>query len=158
MFLLAVQIYSLSPQHRKRDMSMDTYRLLAQMLCFWFPHMPVHCRTDRAVVPQSLPLNRQAVFFDYVIVDGKRYYASRTVGSNCSSFVHVHIPTDTLPRQAHGEILEIFQLDQNFHGEEKMMWFARMRWFKPWGGETSNLVWNTLYVASLFIFMNLLIL
>ncbi|KAG2053856.1 hypothetical protein BDR06DRAFT_971949 [Suillus hirtellus] len=30
----------------------------------------------------------------------------------------------------------------NFHGEEKTMWFAWMRWFKPWSGETSNLVWN----------------
>ncbi|KAG1907550.1 uncharacterized protein F5891DRAFT_974250 [Suillus fuscotomentosus] len=120
----AVQIYSLSPRHRKRDMSMDTYRLLAQSLCFRFPHTPVHCRTDRAIVPQSLPLNRQTVFFDYVIVDGK-----------------------ALLRFPYSRIQPLL----NFHGEEKTMWFARMRWFKPWGAQLSVYAfgnWENIGIAT----------
>jgi hypothetical protein len=125
-------------------MSTDTYRLLAQTLCFRFPLTPVHCRMDRPLVAHSLPLHRQAIFFEYVILDGKRYYASRTVGSNHSSFVHAIIPCEgQAPRHVYGEILEIFQFMQNFRGQEAPMWFARMRWFKPWRSESIN-PWDNL--------------
>ncbi|KAG1886831.1 uncharacterized protein F5891DRAFT_922731, partial [Suillus fuscotomentosus] len=63
--------YSLSPRHRKQGMSTETYRLLASTLCYHFPLTPVHCRFDHAVVPHSLPLDRDAVFFDYVVIDSK---------------------------------------------------------------------------------------
>jgi hypothetical protein len=75
-YLLAGQTYALSPRHQKIDMSTDTYRLLAQMLRFRFPLTPVHCRMDRPLVAHSLPLHRHAIIFEYVILDGKRYYAS----------------------------------------------------------------------------------
>ncbi|KAG1723042.1 hypothetical protein EDB19DRAFT_1916289 [Suillus lakei] len=59
---------------------------------------------DLPLVAHSLPLNRQAIFFEYVILGGKRYYASRTVGSNCSSFIHAIIPSALHPpRHAYGE-------------------------------------------------------
>jgi hypothetical protein len=95
-------------------MSSETYQILARTLCMRYPLTPVHCRADRAVVPHSIPLNRQAVFYYYIIINGKRYYGSRTVGSNRSSFVHVIIPqrTGQNPLQLHGEVLEIFQIDQ----------------------------------------------
>lgn len=102
---------------------------------------------DRPLLSHSLPLNRQAIFFDYVVLRGKRYYASRTTGSNRSSFVHVIIPTNGPPCHAYGEILEIFQFDQNFHGRGNPMWFARMRWLKGWRAEPSP--WDKLYVTSL---------
>jgi hypothetical protein len=58
------------------------------------------------------------------------YTSNLTKCSQVSSDPSVHIPTNTFPRHAYGEILEIF------HGEEKMMYFAHMRWFKPWSDET----------------------
>jgi hypothetical protein len=70
-----------------------------------------------------------AVFFDYVVIRGKRYNASHTTGSNNSSFVHVLIPqTDATPIHAYGEVLEIFQYMQNFRGVGSPMWFVQMRW------------------------------
>ncbi|KAG2141058.1 hypothetical protein DEU56DRAFT_734574 [Suillus clintonianus] len=137
----AAQTYTFSPRHQKKDMSSETYRLLAQTLCFWFPFTPVHCRMDLPLVAHSLPLERQAIFFEYVILGGKRYYASRTVGSNRSSFIHAIIPSALHPpRHAYGEVLELFQFEQNFRGpgHDTMLWFARTRWFKPWRCESTN--------------------
>ncbi|KAG2740145.1 hypothetical protein P692DRAFT_20881200 [Suillus brevipes Sb2] len=84
-----------------------------------------------------------AVFFDYVVIRGKCYNASRTTGSNNSSFVHVLIPqTDATPIHAYGEVLEIFQYMQNFCGVGSPMWFVQMRWFVPWTGECKD-IWRT---------------
>ncbi|KAG1790943.1 uncharacterized protein HD556DRAFT_1445718 [Suillus plorans] len=136
----AGQSYALSPRHQKTLMTTDTYRLLAQTLCFRYPLAPVHCLCDHPVVPHSLPLDHTAIFFDYVVIKGKRYYASRTVGSNRSSFVHVIIPADN-PIHLHGEVLEIFQVDQSWREHVQSLWFARMHWFKPWQGD-AGMVWN----------------
>jgi len=95
-------------------MSSDTYRLLAKTICCCFLSTPVHHHSDWAVNPHGVPLNCTATFFEYVIVDGKRYYASRTVGWSKSSFIHIMIPGPTTI-DAHGEVLEIIQFDQDFH-------------------------------------------
>ncbi|KAG2053455.1 hypothetical protein BDR06DRAFT_1008610 [Suillus hirtellus] len=135
----ATQTYTLSPCHHKIDIPTETYQLLAQTLCFQFPLTPVYCRMDRPLVAHSLPLYQQAIFFEYVILGGKHYYASRTVSSNHSSFIHTIIPSQGLPpRHAYGEILEIFQFEQNFCGQEIPLWFAQTHWFKPWHGELTD--------------------
>ena len=129
--------FALSPRRQNRAMSSDTYRLLAETICLCFPSTPVHRHSDRAVNPHSLPLDRNATFFEYVVVDGKRYYASRTVGWSKSSFVHVVIPGPTVI-DAHGEVLEIFQFDQDFRRSGTPLWLARVRWFKAWTGERES--------------------
>jgi hypothetical protein len=122
-------MYTLSPRHQTKQMSSDTYQLLARTICIRFPLTPVHCRYDAPIVPHSIPLDHMAVFFDYVVIRGKRYNASHTTGSNNSSFVHVLIPqTDATPIHAYGEVLEIFQYMQNFRGVGSPMWFVQMRW------------------------------
>jgi hypothetical protein len=123
-------------------MCSDTYRMLAQTICFRFPLNPVHCQYEWPLIPHSLPLNPDAIFFEYVIVNGKRYYASRTVGFNKSSFVHVIIP-GTIPVHVYGEILEIFQVTQQFRAGGQSLWFARMRWFTAWKGERDD-IWDDL--------------
>jgi hypothetical protein len=100
------------------------------MLCLRFPFTPVHCCYDRALVPHSVPLKTKAIFFDYVIIDGKRFYASRSVGTNRTSLSHVIIPGEH-EVHAYGEILEIFQIDQTFSDMDRTLWFTRMRWFMP---------------------------
>ena len=129
--------FGLSPRHQNRAMPSDTYRLLAGTISLCFPSTPVHPRSERAFNPQSMPLDRNATFFEYVVVDGKRYYASRTVGWCKSSFVHVVIPGPTAIN-AHGEVLELFQFDQDFRQTGTPLWFARVRWFKPWTGERES--------------------
>jgi len=90
-------------------------------------------------VPNSTPLDREATFFDYVIINGKRHYASRTVGSNSSSLVQVTMP-GARPVVAYGEVLEIFQFDRR---SSNSVWFGRMRWFRPWYGARSK-IWDDL--------------
>jgi hypothetical protein len=123
-------------------MSTETYRLLAHTICCRYPLTPVHCRSDQAIVPHSLPLDQNATFFDYVIINSRRYYGSRTVGSNRSSFVHVAIPGPVV-QHAYGEVLEIFQFNQNFRDADTPLWLARLRWFVPWNGEREK-VWEDL--------------
>jgi hypothetical protein len=81
-------------------------------------------------------------FYEYVIVDGKRYLASRTDGSTRSSLVHVRIPA-THPIDAYGEILEIFRINQDFHCAGGSLWIASARWFTPWKGDAES-IWNDL--------------
>ncbi|KIK79290.1 hypothetical protein PAXRUDRAFT_769942, partial [Paxillus rubicundulus Ve08.2h10] len=50
-----------------------------------------------------------------------------------------------VPIHVYGEILEIFQFEQDLHvgvGESNMLWFARMRWFKCYQGEWEG-IWTT---------------
>jgi hypothetical protein len=123
-------------------MSTETYQLLAHTICLRYPLTPVHCRSDRPMVHHSLPLDRNVTFFDYVIIHGRRYYGSRTVRSNRSSFVHVAIP-GPIVQHAYGEVLEIFQFNQQFRNADTPLWLARMRWFVPWSGECEK-VWTDL--------------
>lgn len=123
-------------------MSSDTYRYLADTISSRFPHAPVHCRADRLVPHDSVPLNRSAMFFEYVVVDSKRYYASLTVGSNRSSLVHICVPGSD-PVDGYGEILEIFQVTQEFRQLVHPLRFGRVRWFKTWLGER-DVLWDEL--------------
>jgi hypothetical protein len=134
--------YGLSPRRHTENMSTDMYRLLAEIISHRFPLTPVHCRSVRSALPHSLPLERTATFFEYVIIEGKRYHASRTVGTNKSSFAHVLIPGPSLVN-AYGEILEIFQVNQPLQQKDRPLWFVQMRWFKPWSGEREE-IWDDL--------------
>ncbi|KAG1780388.1 hypothetical protein EV702DRAFT_1043207 [Suillus placidus] len=106
---------------------------------------------DRPMVHHSLPLDRNATFFDYVIIHGRRYYGSRTVGSNRSSFVHVTIP-GPIVQDAYGEVLEIFQFNQRFRNADTPLWLARMRWFVPWSGECEK-VWTDFKRANVHLWV-----
>ena len=123
-------------------MSSDTYRLLADEISLQYPLTPVHCRSDAAVTSNSLPLDRKAIFFEYIVVNGKRFYASWTVGWNKSSFVRVLIPGPS-PSTAYGELLEVFQFSQDFGQADCPLWLARVRWLTPWEGECDSL-WDNL--------------
>ena len=126
--------YALSPRHQTRSMSSETYRLLVHLICLRFPTTPVHCRSDHIVTPNSLLLDHTVIFFDYVVVEGKRFYASRMVGWNWSSLIRILIP-GPLPIDAYGEVLEILQIGQDFRNVGYPLWLARMRWFKWWSQE-----------------------
>lgn len=134
--------YALSPRRQVKNIPSETYYHLAHTLCLRYPATPVHCRSDRALTPNSLPLDHTAIFFEYVVVDGKRYYASRTASWNKSSFVHVIIPGHT-DKDAYGEVLEILQINQDFRNTGHPLWLAHVRWFVPWCGERSQ-IWDEL--------------
>ena len=125
--------YGISPRCQARKMSSDTYRLLAYTLCKRFPETLVHCQSDRPIAPHSFPLKDTAMFFEYVIMNSKRIFASHTVGLNKSSLVHVHIPGPS-PKDGYSEVLEIIQINQNFQNVPHPLWLARLRWFVLWCG------------------------
>jgi len=123
-------------------MSLETYRLLAHMLHIRYPATPVHCQSDCVVTPNSLPLEHSAVFFEYVIVNGKQFYASQTVNWNRSSLVHIVI-LGPIPKDAYGEVLEILQINQDFWNMGNLLWLARVQWFKAWCTEQDQ-IWDNL--------------
>ncbi|KAG2046041.1 hypothetical protein BDR06DRAFT_977775 [Suillus hirtellus] len=92
------------------------------------------------VISHSIPLRCEATFFDYVVIKGKQYYASHMVGYNSSSLVHAVMPDlhGEGSQEAYGEVLEVFQLDQDIHFTGESMWFAHMQWFKPWNGSSTG--------------------
>lgn len=141
-----------------KAMGSETYQLVAQMICLHFPETPVHCRHQAATMSNSLPLSYEATFFDYVILNGKRYYASHAVRGNWSSFVHVVIPGESATH-AFREILKIFQIYQLLRaGMNHMLWFACLWWFKSWEGDLDDVwanLWVEFYMLSLYSVSNI---
>ncbi|KAF7372218.1 hypothetical protein MVEN_00081200 [Mycena venus] len=122
----------LSPRSKIATMSDETYRQLADALTIHYPDIPVHCISDSPRSPASLPLETRATFYSYVIVNGKRYYASSGAKSNKSSLIQVAVSRPTGVSIRCGELLEIFKFQQ-FEGATEL-WFGRMRWFTPYRG------------------------
>ncbi|KIN97963.1 hypothetical protein M404DRAFT_31780 [Pisolithus tinctorius Marx 270] len=110
--------YALSPCHHENNFSSKTYRLLARTLNARFPHSPVHCQHERPTSHDSIPLNHKGLFYNYVIIEGKRIHASKAIGTRLLSLVHVMIPGQ-LPIHVYGEILEIFQ---PYEGNRVTIW------------------------------------
>jgi hypothetical protein len=82
------------------------------------------------------------MFFKYIVIEGKQYHASHTVGVNKSSFTHVLIPAPS-PFNTYSEILEIFQVNQPLQQCDRPLRFVRMQWFKPWSSECEE-IWDDL--------------
>lgn len=126
-------------------MSSETYRLLQKTLSTHFPDTPVHCAWDHPRVPNSMPLDTSATFYDYVILDGKRYHASSTVGSHSSSLIEVEIqgdgPDGVTSRLECAELTEVFRFEQR--GSDAPLFFCRVRWFKSWTGHREA-IWDDL--------------
>jgi len=119
-------------------MLLDTYRLLADKICLRYPLTPIHCHLDAAVASNSLPLDHKAIFFEYVVVNGKRYYASWTVGWNKSSFIWVLI-LGSSQVTAYRELLEIFQFSQDFGQTVCPLWLAWVRWLTLWESKRDSI-------------------
>jgi len=139
--------YALSLQCQVRNMSSEMYCLLAHTLCIRFPATPVHCWSDHAIAPNSLPLTHTVIFFEYVVVDSKRFYTSWTVSWNRSSLVHVVIP-GPFPKDTYSEVVKILQIDQDFWNTGHLLWVARVQWLKPWDRERDN-IWDDSWVPGL---------
>ncbi|KAL4078351.1 hypothetical protein V8B97DRAFT_2003573 [Scleroderma yunnanense] len=117
--------YMLSPCRWEGIFSSKTYQLLARALNACFPLSPVHCQHEQPVSPHSVPLNLKGIFYDYVVIDGKQFHASRAVSTQWSLLVHVRIPGQ-VTMHTYGEVLKIFQVDQHLHDGKQVLWFAHM--------------------------------
>jgi hypothetical protein len=131
----------LSPRHERKIMSTITYRRLARMLTSLHPESPVHCQSDRPMDLRSVPLDQDAIFYDYVVYKGTRYYSSRAVGTNRASLVEVYMTCSGITHIQCGELLELFEFDEGKRGSP--IWVAHMRWFREWDGPREA-VWDEL--------------
>ncbi|KIK16848.1 hypothetical protein PISMIDRAFT_25032 [Pisolithus microcarpus 441] len=132
--------YALSLCRHEKIFSSETYRLLGHTLNTRFRHSLTHCQHEWPTSPHSVPLNCSGTFFDYVVINGKLFHASRAVGTHRSSIVHVVIPGEE-PMHACGELIEIFQVDQHLRNGKHTFYFACMRWFRPYIGEQTT-IWD----------------
>jgi len=133
--------FMLSPRREQKIMSTVTYRRLAQMLTSLHPDTPVHCQSDRPMDFRSIPIDQNAIFYDYVVYKSVRYYSSRAVGTNRASLVEVDLTCSGIAHIQCGEILELFEFDEGKRGSP--IWIAHMRWFREWNGPR-EVVWDEL--------------
>lgn len=134
--------WELSPRYTEKTMNRPLYY---QMLCHLtkqYPSWHLHSSFGRQEHADSQPMFQQALFFDYVVLHGHRYYSSVQSGAKHSSLVEVDLPSrhpSGYPRRGRGELLEILQFQQS--PGTSPVWVARMRWFIPWTGERDP-VWE----------------
>jgi hypothetical protein len=82
-------------------------------------------------------LDTYAVFYDYIVYNSSRYYASQAVGSNCAALVEVLLGADQThprPRMKCGEILDLFEFNHGTKLAPIPIFFAQLRWFRSWDG------------------------
>lgn len=119
-------------------MPLGTYRAVLRHLHANFPQWHLHSSLALPRHIDSQPLERQAIFFEYVILRGHRYYASKMAGSRNSALIEVSVPV-THPSAIDvscGELVEIIQFQQN--ASTPILWFGRMRWFRPCDRSTTS--------------------
>ncbi|KAL1940756.1 hypothetical protein VTO73DRAFT_7797 [Trametes versicolor] len=135
--------YHLSPRKATRAMSSQTYKSVLRHFWRRYPAWHVHSMFGTARYIDSVPLVSSAVFYDYVAITGRRYYASSEAVSKHSSYVEVYTsdydgPSGDRP-SACGELEEVLEFCQA--DGMPAFWFGRMRWFRPWLGDREA-VWD----------------
>ena len=138
---IACVSYILSPRHHKDNMSSDIYHII-KALCSQFLLTPVHCQSECPIFPNSLLLERTAMFFKYIVIGGKCYHALHAVGTNKSLFVHIVIPGPS-PANVYGKVLEFIQVNQQIQQNGHPLWFIQIWWFQGWASEYEQL-WDDL--------------
>lgn len=131
----------MSPRQKVSDMSTELYSGLLNYFHVHYPSWHLHEAWQLRPHPASEPMVRTAVFFDYVHIYGRKFYAANLSGNAATSLIEAYVPWSM--STACGQVLDIFQFQQAI--EHTPVWLARVRWFRPWEGNTPGL-WNTRYV------------
>lgn len=117
-------------------MSSETYSLLVDQLNIMFTSdgMSFYSRIQARPTPQSIAVELNARFYDYVILNGRRFHASSNANTPALSLVEVHVPSlNGDLRKEYGELVEILAYDQ-LPGQ-RQVWLGRVRWFSRWEGQ-----------------------
>ena len=129
--------YTLSQRRKSINMSSELYQAVLEHFRHKYPGWPIHSRFERQQYNDSIPLTQAIISFDYVILNGYRYYAANQSGNMTASVVSAETPWSAL--LSAGRLLDIFQFQQNTHTPP--MWLARIHWFKLSGGPREA-IWN----------------
>jgi hypothetical protein len=132
--------FRLSSRLEQQAMSPDLYVIVLTHLRTQNPHLKIHSHI--ALMPDLLskPLLSQARFFDFVIVNNKRYLASTRTTKHQETLVTVQ--TSDLGQTWVGQLEYIFCIDQVGIGCHH---FGRVRWLVP-VTVPQDTIWNQLCV------------
>ena len=125
------------------------YLELLRYLALYLPDIKLHSNITPNPSLDSIPLTREAYFFDYAIIEGRRFHASErgSVDSRGNAMVQVRISErgDTWA----GELLDIIHIDQE---PGLRLTLGHFRWLAPLHLDLSDSVWASLYVQCPSLF------
>jgi hypothetical protein len=92
----------------------------------------------------KLPLTRRATFFDYTIIQGSRYRASRRSATPRNSYIQVAV--DDAGRTSVGELTDIIsiELPSSNSADPHVLTFGLVQWLVPLNMDTHLTVWEKL--------------
>jgi len=92
----------------------------------------------------KLPLTRRAMFFDYTIIQGSCYHASRRSATPPNSYIQVAV--DDAGRTSVGELTDIIsiELPSSNSVDPHILTFGLVQWLVPLNMDTHLTVWEKL--------------
>jgi hypothetical protein len=140
-FLDGVQ-FRFSPSFTCVEMTDALYSRVYDFLILINPNIALHTHNVPPPSKNSLTLSNEAYFFDYIILNRRRYYASNKARSNTESLVALH----ARDRIWVGELKNIFKLKQpGVSGD--IQCFGDVYWFRPCESRDIPNSWSALYVS-----------
>ncbi|RXW14412.1 hypothetical protein EST38_g11447 [Candolleomyces aberdarensis] len=130
-------IYAFSPRFETRRLDSALYYRLLNYLSTVFPSENLRSWNEADPLPGSVPLVSEALFFDYVIIQGRRYHASHRAGNAKNSMVEVFV--SQMGNTWIGELQDIIQIEQ----KPSKFVLGSFRWLQPLALDLSQSLWQT---------------
>jgi hypothetical protein len=125
----------------RANLSPEIYVLLLRHLQLRLTTVKLHSYLSLAPSADSRVLFPQAFFFDFVVVNHRRYLAHYNTATIASSLIALKCSNSVGGRVWVGELLFIFAVDQDAIGPHR---FGYVRWLKPTAVDLSGTVWGQL--------------
>ncbi|KAJ7188886.1 hypothetical protein C8R46DRAFT_1024111 [Mycena filopes] len=130
--------FQLSPRAEKGKLPSDLYDSLLQHLQLRLTNLQLHSYFSVGP-PGSWTLSSHAVFFDYVVIQNRRFLASSRAASSANSLVAVRTSSAPGASLWVGELLAVFAIKQDNIGMHR---FGHVRWLRPSTTPIAGTVWS----------------
>jgi hypothetical protein len=132
--------YSLSPRFTSTQMTSEMYHLVLRYLSALYPAANLRSLNHPSPAPGSVPLPNAAWFFDYVVLQGRRYSSSSRTTNRANSMVQAFVSDrgDTCV----GELINIIHIEVN---EDHKYVLGHFRWLHPFselGIDPAQTIWG----------------
>lgn len=114
-------------------MNPDVYRAV---LDHFTARLSFPVRSHIAASSVGVPVLPQATFFDYIVINQRRYWASSRNSNNANSLIAVATGQGSYHI---GELIDIFAISQQTLGGIHR--FGRVRWLQPFAFDMSQSAW-----------------
>ncbi|KAJ7156359.1 hypothetical protein C8R46DRAFT_1115786 [Mycena filopes] len=130
--------FQLSTRAEKGKLPSDLYDSLLQHLQLRLTNLQLHSYFSIGP-PGSWTLSGHAVFFDYVVIQNRRFLASSRAASSANSLVAVRTSSAPGASLWVGELLAVFAIKQDNIGTHR---FGHVRWLRPSTTPIAGTVWS----------------